>query len=59
MAGALATHAEAVFEGLSPADMAVARRLLLRLVAIDGASWPIVSLINRRLMPRPRSCFAR
>ena len=37
VAGALATHAEAVFEGLSPADVAVARRLLLRLVAIDGA----------------------
>ncbi len=37
VAGALATHAESVFEGLSPADVAVARRLLLRLVAIDGA----------------------
>ncbi len=36
VAGALAAHAEAVFEGLSPADVAVARRLLLRLVAIDG-----------------------
>ncbi len=43
VAGALATHAEAVFEGLSPTDVAVARRMLLRLVAADGA---------RRAMPR-------
>lgn len=37
VAGALASHAEAVFEGLSPADLDLARRLLLRLVAPDGA----------------------
>ena len=37
VAGALALHAESVFEGLSPADLDVARRLLLRLVGPDGA----------------------
>jgi len=36
VAGALALHAESVFEGLSPADLDVARRLLLRLVGPDG-----------------------
>lgn len=36
VAGALAAHAEAVFDGLAGQDVAVARRLLLRLVAPDG-----------------------
>jgi serine/threonine protein kinase/formylglycine-generating enzyme required for sulfatase activity len=37
VAGALAAHAEAVFDGLAPQDLEVARVLLLRLVAADGA----------------------
>ncbi len=36
VAGALAVHAEAVFEGLPPQDLETARVLLLRLVAPDG-----------------------
>ncbi len=46
VAGALAAHAEAVFEGLSPQDLDMARVLLLRLVASDGA---------RRVVPRSRA----
>ncbi len=46
VAGALAAHAEAVFDGLSPQDLEVARVLLLRLVAPDGA---------RRVVPRSRA----
>ena len=46
VAGALAAHAEAVFDGLTPEDLEVARVLLLRLVAGDGA---------RRVVPRSRA----
>ncbi len=46
VAGALAAHAEAVFDGLAPRDLEVARVLLLRLVAPDGA---------RRVVPRARA----
>ena len=46
VAGALAAHAEAVFDGLPPHDLEVARVLLLRLVAPDGA---------RRVVARSRA----
>ncbi len=36
VAGALASHAEAVFEGLAPSDLRTARKMLLRLVTAAG-----------------------